>query len=134
MVRAMLQTVMHVWESTCRPCWGTGSISSSSRRGGRHTSYVCPTCHGLGEHPQWDVTKAQPCNPQCKLLVMYGASPEGFDLRLAGAVRKTSSRVIPDVHGGNGQFTAGRPAALPEKEEKPDPQARLDRWRSRRKR
>jgi hypothetical protein len=52
----------------------------------------------------------------------------------AGAVRKTSSRVIPDVNGGNGQFTAGRPPALPEKEEKPNPQARLDRWRSRRKR
>ena len=44
-----LQTVMHVWESTCRPCWGTGSITSSSRGRGRRMSYVCPTCHGLGE-------------------------------------------------------------------------------------
>ena len=43
-----MQTAMYVWESTCRPCWGTGSITSSSRRG-RRTSYVCPTCHGLGE-------------------------------------------------------------------------------------
>ena len=27
----------------------------------------------------------------------------------AGCVRKTSSRIVPDVNGGNGQFTVGRP-------------------------
>lgn len=41
------QTSMHVWESTCRPCFGTGSICSTSRRG-RRSTYVCLSCHGLG--------------------------------------------------------------------------------------
>jgi len=90
------QRPMYVWESKCRPCYGTGSICSSSRRG-RRTSYVCPTCHGLG------------------------------------VVRKTSSRVMPDIAAGNGQFTAARPPA-PTADPGTEPRRpRLDRWRNRKK-
>ena len=38
---------MHVWESKCRACYGTGSVQSSSRRGKRITS-ICPSCTGMG--------------------------------------------------------------------------------------
>lgn len=71
------KTTMHVWESNCRMCCGTGNVSYYSRggrgRGGRRSSGVCPGCHGVG------------------------------------CVRKTSSRIVPNVDGGNGQYTAARP-------------------------
>lgn len=41
------QVPMHVWESKCRACYGTGSVQSSSRRGKRITS-ICPSCTGMG--------------------------------------------------------------------------------------
>lgn len=73
------QTPMHVWETNCKKCNGTGTVASYARggRGGRGTAkrllYTCPSCHGVG------------------------------------CVRHTSSRIMPDVNGGNGQYTAGRP-------------------------
>lgn len=69
------QTPIYVWESDCKMCYGSGTITSYSgrRRGNRRASSTCPACHGLG------------------------------------CVRKTSSRIMPDVNGGNGQYTAGRP-------------------------
>lgn len=39
---------MHVWESKCRACYGTGSVTFSSRRGKRSTA-ICPSCTGMGE-------------------------------------------------------------------------------------
>lgn len=47
----------------------------------------------------------------------------------SGVVRKTSSRIIPDVNSGNGQFTINRPAApIPEEGSK---HPRLDRFKNR---
>lgn len=42
------QRSMHVWESKCRACAGRGVVTSYSRRGGRRSSYTCPSCHGIG--------------------------------------------------------------------------------------
>lgn len=42
------QTPMHVFERKCKPCTGTGMISSNTRGRRRVSSYTCPICHGLG--------------------------------------------------------------------------------------
>lgn len=44
------QTPMHVWESNCTMCYGTGTVTSYSgrRRSNRRYSSTCPGCHGLG--------------------------------------------------------------------------------------
>lgn len=73
------QTPMHIWETNCKKCSGTGTVASyrggrgRGGRGARRLLYTCPTCHGVG------------------------------------CVRHTSTRILPDVNGGNGQYTAGRP-------------------------
>jgi len=41
------RTAIYVWERKCKACYGTGIVTSSSRRGNR-TSYACLSCHGLG--------------------------------------------------------------------------------------
>ncbi|CAK0785987.1 hypothetical protein CVIRNUC_009200 [Coccomyxa viridis] len=71
------QTPMHVWESKCTACYGSGTVSFSSRRG-RRTSATCASCTGMG------------------------------------FVRRTSSRLIPDLNGQH--MTIGRPIDLDEEE------------------
>ncbi|CAL5228474.1 g11615 [Coccomyxa viridis] len=73
------QTPMHVWESKCTACYGSGTVSFSSRRG-RHSSATCASCTGMGY------------------------------------VRRTSSRIIPDLNGNGKHLTIGRPIALDEEE------------------
>ena len=42
------QTPMHVWESKCTACYGSGIVSCSSGRRGRRSSATCASCTGLG--------------------------------------------------------------------------------------
>ncbi|KAK9804324.1 hypothetical protein WJX72_006761 [[Myrmecia] bisecta] len=70
------QTPIHTWESKCKACQGTGSVRSSGGRRGRHSSFTCISCHGIG------------------------------------FVRRVSSRIQPDLNGGDGpDFTLARPSA-----------------------
>lgn len=41
------KTPIYVWERKCKACYGTGMVSSRSRRGNR-SSYPCLSCHGIG--------------------------------------------------------------------------------------
>ncbi|KAK9902175.1 hypothetical protein WJX75_006913 [Coccomyxa subellipsoidea] len=65
------QVPMHVWESKCRACHGSGTVTSYGRRGKR-SSGSCPSCTGMGY------------------------------------VRRTSSRLIPDLNGDGKHMTIGR--------------------------
>lgn len=42
------QTPMHVWESKCTACYGSGIVSFSSGRRGRRSSATCASCTGMG--------------------------------------------------------------------------------------
>ena len=42
------QTPMHVWESKCTACYGSGIVSFSSNRRGRRSSATCASCTGMG--------------------------------------------------------------------------------------
>ena len=43
-----LQTPMHVWESKCTACYGSGIVSFTSGRRGRRSSATCASCTGMG--------------------------------------------------------------------------------------
>jgi DnaJ-class molecular chaperone len=53
------QTPMHIWETNCKKCSGTGTVASyrggrgRGGRGARRLLYTCPTCHGVGELQLW---------------------------------------------------------------------------------
>lgn len=45
------QTPMHVWETKCTSCYGSGTVTASGRgrrRGSAFSCSTCVTCHGLG--------------------------------------------------------------------------------------
>ena len=54
------QVPMHVWESKCRACYGTGSVQSSTRRGKR-SSGICPSCTGVGARACLATLLLRPC-------------------------------------------------------------------------
>lgn len=87
-------TVLYVWESKCRSCYGTGKVNSSTRgRRGRHCMYTCVSCAGLG------------------------------------FVRRTSSRITPEVNGPEGpHFTIARPAGSAETAAPTAPQRKTNVW------
>ncbi|GAB4813208.1 hypothetical protein N2152v2_000254 [Parachlorella kessleri] len=45
--KALCKTKIHVWETKCRACFGSGVVVMSGRRG-RRTKCICLQCTGLG--------------------------------------------------------------------------------------